>query len=200
MARRVLRDQYFKQAKADGYAARSAYKLIEIDDRNRLLRRGARVLDLGCAPGSWTQVAAERVGPSGAVAGIDLQPTTATLPSHARTVVGDAFQITPDQLVELLGGSADVLLSDMAPPTTGDPRGDHYRSVELCRRVLELAPGVLRSGGSLAMKVFEGAEYQALLGESRGLFASVKGLKPKATRGASVEMFVIATGWRGGGS
>jgi len=191
MAKRVLKDRYFKQAKAEGYAARSAYKLTEIDDRNKLLTRGARVLDLGCAPGSWLQVAAERVGPKGRVAGVDLQPVAPGVAPGARTRVGDAFRITPEDLLELLGGPADVLLSDMAPATTGDARGDHYRSVELCRRVLELAPHVLRPGGALAMKVFEGADYADLLAETRALFHSAKGLKPKATRGPSVEMFII---------
>ena len=196
MAKRVLQDRYFKQAKAEGYAARSAYKLTEIDDRNKILNRGAKVLDLGCAPGSWLQVAAQRVGPKGRVAGIDLQPVAQGIAPGVVTRVGDAFRTTPEELTELLDGPADVLLSDMAPGTTGDARGDHYRSVELCRRVLELAPHVLRAGGSLAMKVFEGADYSDLLNETRARFKTAKGLKPKATRGASVEMFIIGLDFR----
>jgi 23S rRNA (uridine2552-2'-O)-methyltransferase len=198
---RKLHDRFFKQAKEEGYAARSAYKLKEINQRRQVLRKGDRVLDLGCAPGSWLQVASECVGGKGVVVGVDLKPVEITLPPNVRAHVGDVFKLTA---AELLAGSAgkqaafDVVISDMAPNTEGGGggSGDHFRSVALCRRVLELCPAVLRRGGHLVMKVFEGEEYPALLRESQKLFAEVKGLKPEASRDASREMFIVAKGFR----
>ena len=198
---RKLHDKFFKLAKAEGYAARSAYKLLEIQDRRRLLRRDMIVLDLGCAPGSWMQVAAERVGPKGCVIGLDLQAVTIDLPEHAITLVGDAFTFAPSKLAEIAGvpGSAgdvfDVILSDMAPNTTG--AGDHFRSVALCRRVLEIVPSLLVRGGSLVMKVFEGEIYPELVRETAEMFREAKGLKPLATREVSKEMFIIGMGFHG---
>lgn len=193
--RRVLHDRFFKQAKAEGYLARSAYKLIEIDDRKRLLRKGDRVLDLGCAPGSWLQVAGERVGPSGAVIGIDLQAVTHPMPAHIRHAVMDAFTADPGVLTGEAGGMFDVVLSDMAPNTTG--AGDHFRSYHLCRRVIELLPGLLRIGGNLAMKVFEGEKYPELLRHVGRRFREVKGFKPRACRDVSSEIYVIGHGYTG---
>jgi 23S rRNA (uridine2552-2'-O)-methyltransferase len=195
--KRELHDQYFLKAKAEGYAARSAYKLQEIQERHHLLRPGMRVLDLGCAPGSWLQVAAKRIKLRGVVLGIDLTPVEIELPENVRTVVGDVFKITADDMLDMLGGPADVVLSDMAPNTTGDPEGDHYRSVALCRRVLELLPTVLDQGGGLVMKVFEGGDYPMLLRDTARCFDFVKGLKPDATREVSREMFLIGHRFNG---
>lgn len=197
--RRQLHDRFFKQAKADGYAARSAYKLKHIQEKFRLIRPGDRVLDLGCAPGSWMQVAAELAGPRGDVAGIDLQPTDAELPAHASSTIADIFKSTPEQLLALgrsPGRRFNVVLSDMAPSTTGDPGGDHFRSVELCRRVLTLLPSTLAPGGHSAMKVFEGEAYPTLLREVARVFELAKGFKPEATRQVSREMFIVAKGYR----
>lgn len=206
---RKLHDQFFKKAKAEGYAARSAYKLKEIQERHGLLRAGMWVLDLGCAPGSWMQVAGQIVGrPSrgrdwgnasedGRVLGVDLQPVSIELPECCRAVVGDVFTLTAEDCLRLLGGPADVVLSDMAPNTTGDPGGDHHQSVRLCRRVLELLPMVLKPGGGLVMKVFEGLAYPDLLSETQRLFGLAKGLKPVATRQVSREMFIIAQMYQG---
>jgi 23S rRNA (uridine2552-2'-O)-methyltransferase len=199
MARkRELHDAYFRKAKADGYVARSAYKLLEIQERHHIIKPGMAVIDLGCAPGSWLQVVANilsKRGPgkhSARLAGIDLQPIDIPLPDFARTRVADIFSLTSQDLLDLLGvPQADVVLSDMAPSTTGDPGGDHFKSVEMCRRVLELVPTILRPGGSLAMKVFEGEDYPALLRETQKLFSYAKGLKPDATRDVSREMFII---------
>lgn len=196
-ARRVLHDQYFRKAKREGYVARSAYKLLEINEKKSLIRKGDRVLDLGCAPGSWLQVAAELVGPRGSVVGADLSPVTHDFGSNVRTIVGDAFKIEPEALLGE-SGPFDVVLSDMAPSTSGD-LSDHFLSVELCDRVLELAPSVLKTGGSLCMKVFEGEAYPDLLRRTQALFRGVKGFKPKATRDVSREMYVIATGFKGSG-
>lgn len=195
--KRELHDIYFRKAKAEGYAARSAYKLLEIQERRHVLRPSMWVLDLGCAPGSWLQVTSKIVTSKGRVVGIDLQPVTIELPANTRTLVGDAFSITPEMINDLFSGAVDVVLSDMAPNTTGDPGGDHFRSVNLCRRVLELVPTILREGGTVVMKVFEGEDYPQLLKETSRLFRDVRGLKPEATRDVSREMFIIAVGYKG---
>lgn len=209
--RREVQDRYFKQAKADGYAARSAYKLIEINNKRPILRRGDRVVDLGCSPGSWVQVASDKVGDRGLVVGIDLKPVTIPLPSNARTVVADVFSVTADDLLNLAADRPapdsrqpnsralfDVVLSDMAPSTEGGGGGttDHFRSVDLCRRVLELLPRLLKPGGRCVMKVFEGEAYPELLRDTGRVFVEVKGFKPDSSRDVSREMFIIATGYR----
>lgn len=205
---RKLHDKFFLQAKAEGYAARSAYKLKEINERKRLIRKGDCVLDLGCAPGSWVQVASEIVGPKGRVGGIDLKPTTIDMPDNARTVVGDIFKSSPQELLDIveIGGDGpkarlyDAVISDMAPNTEGGAggSGDHFRSVELCRRVLAVMPGVLKVGGHAVMKVFEGEAYGALLRETERMFADVKGFKPEASRDVSREIYIVAKGLESG--
>lgn len=209
-AKRELHDRFFKQAKADGYAARSAYKLQEIQKKRSIIRQGDRVADLGCSPGSWVQVASELVGPRGLVVGIDLKPVAIQHPPNAHTVVADVFKVTAEELLALAEpnpGNAgrlrgprlfNVVLSDMAPSTEGGGGGtvDHFRSIELCRRVLTLLPRMLSPRGNCVMKVFEGEEYPALLKETQRLFSEVKGFKPESSRDVSREMFVIATGFR----
>lgn len=197
MARRVLHDKYFKLAKDEGYLARSAYKLQEIAERHRLIGKGRRILDLGCAPGAWLQVASELVGPGGRVVGVDLKEVRERIGPNVHTLVGDVYEVDPDVLLGLAGGAFDVVLSDMAPDTTGAGDTDHHRSVRLCRRVLEILPPLLRPGGGLAMKVFEGGAYPRLLAETARLFASAKGFKPKASRDVSREMYIVATGYKG---
>ncbi len=199
--RRALHDHYFKKAKAEGYAARSAYKLMQINDRRHIIKRGLAVLDLGCAPGSWLQVVCEKVGPTGRVVGLDLQPVSVDLPEWGAALVGDVFSTEAATLLAEAGSEYrdgfDVVLSDMAPGTTGNPGGDHFKSVELCRRVLALLPGLLRPGGSMAMKVFEGEEYPALLKECAAAFGFCKGYKPEATRDVSREMYLIGDHYQG---
>jgi len=194
--RRVLHDRFFTQAKAEGYLARSAYKLIEIDDKFRILpRRGGLVLDLGAAPGSWTQVASERMGPNGRIVALDIQEIRVSLP-NAATFLADVNEVTPETLLEHTGGQKfDAIISDMAPNTSG--HGDHFRSVRLCERALELAADVLRPGGSLVMKVFEGEAYPDLLKETARRFTNCKGFKPQSSRDVSREMFIVAAGFKG---
>jgi len=198
---RRLHDAYFKQAKAEGYLARSAYKLKEIQERHTIIKPGDFVLDLGCAPGSWLQVAGELVGSRGLVVGIDLKESDPRVPSDTVvTLVGDTFATSAERLLEPARARDatrrfDVVLSDMAPSTSG--HGDDLVSSRLCRGVLELVPKVLRVGGWLAMKIFEGAEYSAVLEETAGLFGNAKGLKPRATREISREMYIIGIGFRG---
>jgi 23S rRNA (uridine2552-2'-O)-methyltransferase len=195
MPRRVLHDQYFKKAKEEGYLARSAYKLKEINERKRLFGAGSRVLDLGCAPGAWCQVALEIVGPGGVVVGIDLKEVRERLGPNVHILQGDIYRTPPETLKGESGLPFDAILSDMAPDTSG--HGDHFLSVRLCRRVLELVPTLLKPGGNIVMKVFEGEEYPTLLRETHSLFATVKGFKPKASRDVSREMYLIGEGYRG---
>ncbi len=206
---RKTQDLYFRLAKEEGYAARSAYKLKEIQDRRRVIHKGDRVLDLGCSPGSWVQVASELVGPKGRVVGIDLKPVTMGQTAHpnVKTVVADAFETEASVLLELLNGEVapehlrpfDVVLSDMAPSTEGGGGGttDHFRSIELCQRVLELLPSLLKQGGHCVMKVFEGEAYPELLREAGRRFADAKGYKPRSSREVSREMFVIGLRYKG---
>jgi len=197
MPRRVLHDRYFRQAKADGYLARSAYKLLEIQRRRSVLRPGEAVLDLGCAPGSWSQVASGIVGQRGLVVGVDLTPVRAALGPNVVTLAGDFTTLHANDLLAPLAHTGrsqyDVVISDMAPNTSG--AGDHFRSVRLCEAILDRLRGVLRPGGRLVYKVFEGEAYPDLLARTGAMFATCRGVRPKATREVSREMFVVASGY-----
>ena len=195
MARRVTQDKYFKRAKEDGYLARSAYKLKQLNDRFDLVPAGGRVLDLGCAPGSWMQVEAELVGKRGVVVGVDLKPVELNLGCTFHTIHGDINDLDPEHLKELAGGQYDTVLSDIAPNTTG--HGDDLRSAHLCRAVLASAEHTLRPGGRLGMKIFHGAEFQDVLKETRVLFQQAKSYKPDATRDVSRETYIVARNFRG---
>jgi 23S rRNA (uridine2552-2'-O)-methyltransferase len=189
-SRRRHQDRYGHRAKREGYAARSVYKLQEIDAKVGLLRRGARVLDLGAAPGSWTTYAAERVQREGKVLGFDLTPFRGVLPPHAEIRVGDVFALDP---AELGGpGSFDVVLSDMAPSTTGHRFTDQARSFELFMRALEVASAVLAPGGAFAAKLFQGGDFA----EAKRA-VQVRVVRPQATRSESYEIFVVGLGFRG---
>jgi len=200
MARRQIDDAYARQARREGFAARSAYKLLQIQEKWKIIQPGDRVLDLGCAPGSWLQVAAEIVGPRGAVAGVDLQRVKVSGGPNVRAVEGDAFEIPPEELLDLAGlgpdGRFDVLLSDMAPRTTGDPRSDSFVSIRLAEGVLAAAPRLLKPWGSMVVKVFEGEAYPEFLASVARSFKTAKGYRPKATRDVSREMFVIGRGFQ----
>lgn len=185
-----VQDHYFHKARREGFAARSVYKLEEIDRRHKLLAPRQLVLDLGCAPGSWLAYAARRVAPKGRVVGVDLHGVDAPLPANARVVAGDAFCLPPATLLD--GGPAfDVILSDMALGTTGIKSADAERSAELVLRTLALAAALLRPGGSLLAKVYQGARLAELRGAFRRSFATVSVEKPKASRAESVEVFLL---------
>jgi len=195
MARRTLHDEFFKRAKAEGYLARSAYKLLELNEKKRLIRTGARVLDLGCAPGSWLQVCRKLVGSQGVVVGIDLQEIDHAFEPNVHVIQGDLTKIDPGQLLGASGILFDCVVSDMAPPTSG--HGDHFRSVHLCEAILDRLPALLRSGGNLAMKVFEGESHQDLVKLTAGMFAEAKAYKPRASRGVSSETYIVGKGYKG---
>ncbi|HJN73642.1 MAG TPA: RlmE family RNA methyltransferase [Myxococcota bacterium] len=184
-------DRFTKAAKKQGYAARSVFKLEEIDQRFGLLRRGQKVLDLGCAPGSWSRYVDE-CGAS--VVGVDIVETKG-IPGVF--LLRSVLKVTPERLRDALDGEADVVLSDMAPRTTGDRFGDHVRQVALARRALELCDALLRTGGAFVVKVFDGEDAPAFTDEVRHRFERVKRVKPEATRSRSVEFFLVGTGFSG---
>ena len=185
-----IKDHYFHKAKRDGYVARSAYKLEEIDKKNRLLRLGNLVLDLGCSPGSWLQYASSKVGEKGQVLGVDLQEVKLSLPKNVKVLQADIFEMTVKDL-EINGGMVDVILSDMAPKTTGIRDTDAQRSFALNQQVLELSGGLLRPHGILLVKAFQGAPLEKLRSEFSDSFAQVKLCKPKSSRSESVEIFLL---------
>ena len=185
-----IKDHYFHKAKRDGYVARSVYKLEEIDKKHRLLRKGNLVLDLGCSPGSWLQYAAGKVGEQGQVLGVDLQTVKLSLPKNVKVLQADIFEMTVKDL-EMNGGMVDVILSDMAPKTTGIRNTDAQRSYALNQQVLELSGDLLRPHGTLMVKAFQGAPLEQLRREFNSSFAQVKLCKPKSSRSESVEIFLL---------
>lgn len=184
-------DTAYQRAKNEGFAARAVYKLEEIDRRFSLLRRGAKVLDLGCWPGSWMQYCAGRVGEEGLVLGVDLRPVAITLPAWCTAVVGDVERWMPPPELRF-----DVVLSDMAPQTIGDRHIDQWRSEELCRRALEIAAASLRPGGHFVAKVFQGGAFPELLTALRATFQEAKAYHAKNTRATSTEQYLIGRGLR----
>lgn len=198
--KRVLHDAYFKRAKDEGYLARSAYKLKQINERWRLIRPGNSVLDMGCAPGAWVQVAKQLAGARGRVVGIDLKPVTHNFGGRVTTMVGDIEQtpaesmLAPIRTDERPDRLFDVVVSDMAPNTGGV--GDAERSAGLCFSVLELTPRLLRPGGHLAMKILEGGGYTDVLADASRLFRKAKGFKPDASRDVSREMYIVGVGYK----
>ena len=193
--RGARQDSAYKRAKAEGYAGRAVYKLQEIDKRFRLLARGRRVLDLGCWPGSWMQYTAGRVGEDGRVVGLDLREVEIALPSTCKSFVGDVDEVDPKALLEKFG-VFDVVLSDMAPNTSGDSGTDRLRSEMLFSRALYIATVVLRPGGHFAAKVFQGGGFPQLLKDVRAAFSECKPLHTKGTRTGSPEHYIVGRGLR----
>lgn len=183
-------DVFHRRAKQQGFVARSVFKLEEIDHKYRLLRPGGRILDLGCRPGSWLQYAAGVVGAQGALVGIDRTPLDQAIPG-ARIVVGDVFEVP---IATLLGElpAFDVVLSDMAPDTTGVRSLDQARSETLFERALEIAEQTLAHGGHFLGKLFQGPDWQRLLGRARQGFTTVRTVKPAGSRKESIEQYVVA--------
>jgi len=193
---RQLNDPYVAEAKRRGYRSRAAFKLLQLDERFRLLHPGLRVVDLGCAPGGWTQVATARVGPRGKIVGVDLTPTDPV--PGARLLVGDFRDPAVAASVrDTLGGPADLVLSDMAAPATGHAATDHLRIIALAEEAFAFAVSVLKPGGAFVAKVFQGGTEGALLAALKRAFAEVRHAKPAASRAESAETYVIAKGFRG---
>ncbi len=186
-------DHYTRQAQKESFAARSVYKLQEIQHKHRILGRGARILDLGCAPGSWLQFAAQAVGPAGRLVGIDLTPVTIRLPDTVTVVTGDVFELE-SHLVRLGQTRFDVVLSDMAPATTGNRHVDEARSLALCEAALDAAGKTLVPGGSFVCKIFQGSDFKAFADAVKQRFNRQTAFRPQSTRKASREVFVIGLG------
>jgi 23S rRNA (uridine2552-2'-O)-methyltransferase len=196
---RQLNDPFVAQAKREGYKSRAAYKLIEIDDKHRLFRPGLKVVDLGAAPGGWSQVAAARVQSAegrGRVVGIDLLDID-PLPGVEFTVMDFLDEDAPARLTAMLGGPADVVMSDMAANTTGHKKTDHLKIVALAELAAEFARDILAPGGAFVAKVLQGGTEGQLLADLKRDFAVVRHVKPAASRADSAELYVLATGFRG---
>ena len=193
---RQLNDPYVARAKREGYRSRAAFKLLEIDEKYKILKPGQKIVDLGAAPGGWSQIAAKVVGSKGRVVGIDL------LPIDPMTGV-DFVQLdfldpaAPDRLVDLLGGPADVVMSDMAANATGHKKTDHLRIIGLAEAAIYFAREILAPGGAFVAKVFQGGTENQLLADLKRDFAVVRHVKPAASRSDSAELYVMATGFRG---
>jgi 23S rRNA (uridine2552-2'-O)-methyltransferase len=191
---RQINDPFAAEARAKGYRSRAAFKLAEIDDRLKLIKRGTKVIDLGCAPGGWIQVALERG--AGAVAGIDLLPVD-PLPPAQIIQMDFTHSGAGARLIELIGGAPDLVLSDMAPNTIGHRETDHLRIVGLIEVAAEFAISVLKPGGAFVTKAFQGGEVAEVLKSLKAHFADVRYIKPKASRADSSEVYLAATGFRG---
>lgn len=181
------KDRFFHKAKKEGFLARSAYKLEELQKKYHLIRQGEFVVDLGASPGAWSQVAIKAVGARGLVVGLDLKPVQYQAP-NAKFYVMDVFEI--DTAI-FEGRPVDVLMSDMAPNTTGVRSVDQARSKELCLKVIELADTHLKNGGHLVMKLFEGPGVEDVVKEIKSRFSSMKRIKPEAVRKGSFETYIL---------
>ena len=190
---RQLNDPYVREAKAKGYRSRAAFKLVELDRKFRVLKKGARVLDLGAAPGGWTQVAVAR---GCQVVAMDILPMDPIAGAEVLQLDMLARE-TPARLKDALGGPADLVLTDMAAPTTGHRATDHIRTTALLEAALDLADEVLAPGGAFIGKVFQGGATGELLARIKRQFRDVKHVKPPASRAESVELYLVATGFRG---
>jgi 23S rRNA (uridine2552-2'-O)-methyltransferase len=192
---RQLNDPYVAAARQQGWRSRAAFKLLELDDRFHLIKKGVRVLDLGAAPGGWTQVAVKRGAAS--VLATDLLPID---PIHGATIMPGDFTDPnmPARLTAALGAKADLVLSDMAPNTTGHQSTDHIRIVALAEMALDFAVQVLAPGGAFVAKVFQGGSEKQILDVLKRNFTTVRHAKPPASRKESSELYVVATGFKGG--
>jgi 23S rRNA (uridine2552-2'-O)-methyltransferase len=196
---RHLNDPYVQRSRADGFRSRSAYKLIEIDDRYKLLKPGMKVIDLGAAPGGWCQVAVTRTRSSAerpGVVGIDYLDVD-PIPGVGLLKLDFLDDSAPDRLVDLLGGPPDIVLSDMAAPTTGHRRTDHIRTMHLCEVAADFAISVLKPGGHFLAKTFQGGTEGELLARLKQCFGSVHHVKPPASRDESAELYLLARNFKG---
>jgi len=185
-------DHFTREAKRQGFPARSVFKLEEIDRRVSLLRPGMHVLDLGATPGSWMLYASQKIGPQGRVLAVDIEPIVVPIPQNATFVLGDAFNLESDALAT--HDPYDVVLSDMAPRTTGNRLGDQTRSFELFMRALAVAEKLCKPGGAFVGKIFMGEDFPLARKEVKRLFAEDRAIRPEGTRTTSFELFLIGIG------
>jgi 23S rRNA (uridine2552-2'-O)-methyltransferase len=195
---RQINDPYVARAKREGYRSRAAYKLLELDERYPVLKPGQRIVDLGAAPGGWAQVAVKKTGGRGRVVGIDLLPIE-HLPGAEFIELDFLAPDAPERLIALLGGPADIVMSDMAANATGHKKTDHLRIIGLAEAAADFARTILAPGGAFLAKVLQGGTESALLADLKRDFAAVRHVKPAASRSDSAELYVLATGFRGRG-
>jgi 23S rRNA (uridine2552-2'-O)-methyltransferase len=188
--RNQWQDHYTRKAKKERLPARSVYKLEEIQQKHRLIKKGHKVLDLGCSPGSWLVYAGRLTGPGGRVVGIDFKPVRIQVPPHIEIMTTDVFDLDVDSL----GTDFNVVLSDMAPATTGHKGVDAARSLNLCETALAIAQRVLLPGGAFVCKIFQGPDFDQFMDSVRNGFRTLKVFKPRSSRKASREIFIIGSG------
>lgn len=197
-----VQDHYFKKAKKENYPARSVYKLEEVQKKYSILKKGNKVLDLGCQPGSWSQYAAEIVGSSGLIVGVDLTDVNIGRPATPKESAihffcADIMQPETVTLIKTVQSHFDVVMSDMAPRTTSSKWADQQKSLSLSRQTLVVAADLLKSGGNYYCKVFEGEDFKEFVDEVKRLFRLVKIVKPESSRKESREVFVLGIGYQG---
>lgn len=186
-------DHFSRQAKKENFPARSVYKLKEIQHKYRLIKKGDKILDLGCYPGSWLLYAAELTGKEGLVVGVDRKPVSINIPSHVKIYTCDILSIE-DEFLQSMGKDFNVVISDMAPPTTGNKFVDAARSSDLSRAALSVAQKVLTPGGSFLCKIFQGEDFKTFSDSVKSIFNKHKIFKPESSRKASREIYIIGFG------
>jgi 23S rRNA (uridine2552-2'-O)-methyltransferase len=191
----MMRDYYYKKAKKEKYRSRAAYKLKQLNKKFGLIKKGDKVLDLGAAPGGWMQVSRELIGDEGFVLGVDLKEIKEFPQENVKTILGDFTKKETFEEIKSIMPRADVVISDASPEISGAWDIDHFRSVELCRNALEISKKILRPGGNLLLKIFQGKEAQEFFEEVKKNFRYTKRTKPKASRGKSAEIYIIAKGF-----
>jgi 23S rRNA (uridine2552-2'-O)-methyltransferase len=197
ITRFISKDHYFEKAKSQGFKARSIFKLEEIDRAYGLIKPDSVVLDLGCAPGSWLQYVANKLGSKGVALGVDLSPIKENFHARIKTVVDDCFLLTDEKIHDYMKGLVsefkrfDVVLSDMAPKTSGIKHVDQIRSLELAQKALSIAEQFLKTGGHVVIKVFGGGEVHKLIARMKNIFKTVKHVRPKSVRTQSKEFYVV---------
>ncbi|MEE8430329.1 MAG: RlmE family RNA methyltransferase [Candidatus Desulfatibia sp.] len=186
-------DHYSRRAKKEKFPARSVYKLQEIQRKYNLIKKGDKVLDLGCSPGSWLLLAAKLTGAGGRVVGVDLQPVSIEIPSNARVYKADILSIN-DEFFRSEGQDFNIILSDMAPATSGSKHVDSARSFNLCQAALSIAQNMLIPGGSFVCKIFQGEDFKAFSDSVKSSFNKTRIFKPQSSRKASREIYIIGLG------
>ena len=198
MNRRLRKDYYYRLAKKEGFRSRAAYKLIQIQEKYRFIKRGDVVVDLGAAPGGWLQVSRKIVGEDGFVLGVDVKPIKPLEYENVKTLIADIKNSeTIKLIIGMLPEKADVVLSDLAPNVSGIWELDHARQIDLAEKALKIASKILKIGGTFLVKLFQGDMTNNYISEARKLFSKVKLIKPKASRARSAEIYLLCIGFRG---